>query len=1072
LTTAPSETIEQYISLFNSAIEFNDYDVLYLPQDLARLTSENSKVVICSKQYLQSKTGENKIEQLADIQFDCVFLDESHYGGTTELCEKILNTYKCDYRIFITATYQKPTATYNIAEDACLLWDIEDNTLAKNITDKTFAARLIAKHGAECKELLSRSNVPNIQTQYKEFPELHVITPELLKEYHEELKDLIDLNYGFSIESLFMLKHDNVVRPTFIDSKGVIKFLQYVFGTPIKVGRTNIEISDNRSLLNRAADIAGRHNMDYYGNMPIILIFLPCNLDKMPISTLSTALRELIENNFTDFGCIDINSHSNKGQNVKSVIYDNYQHAKLNGKKALIVLSGRQASLGISLKECHTVILLNNTTSMDMLYQMMFRSMTEAAGKTCGFVIDLNIHRSITLITDYAYKINRGNAGNISSMIHSILKQRLITFNYDEHFSIDQSDKFTNIVKKIVSIWTQPNSIGSILERINIKNNLFSHDEMLTISGLLMINKETAKKINEEIQKLSGDLSNGIEKESTKINGGEVHDEEKVTEDETDYDKININQQFLVYIVPLLCLLSIDNESSSLDIMMNYIKQNTKLNKCLLHQLQVFYANILPANVLKVFLLIYNRSIKNNQANEEMVMRLKQLFSLHLKDREKLGQIIDKYLIPHDNERRIHAEVSTPYVLRQEMLDSITKYGDVNFWKTPKTVFEPCCGKGGFVVDLVEKFMNGLSDIMPDKEERYRYIVEHCIYFADINPLNIFVTKLLIDPFGKYKLNNYLGDTLAIDIEQEFKLDGFDLVVGNPPYNDELKSTGASPLYHKFIYKYEPLTKLLQFIVPSRWFAGGKGLSEFRVWMKSRTDIVYIRHYFNSKQIFGSNVEIEGGVDHFLINKDHNGLCLFNNTLIDLDKYDIIVQESKYYKLIDRIIYKPNILQLYKPQQYYGIKSNDNRLVDKAEVDHISVYVSKQKGFKKYIDKKYIDVDVKKWKVITARANGKYGCFGNKFIGKPNECHSQSYISFEVTNEGEANSLLSYLQCKLPNLLLSVRKLSQDISADTCRWIPLVPLDRTWSDDQLFEYFRLSKELISLVKSAKIVGWK
>jgi site-specific DNA-methyltransferase (adenine-specific) len=331
----------------------------------------------------------------------------------------------------------------------------------------------------------------------------------------------------------------------------------------------------------------------------------------------------------------------------------------------------------------------------------------------------------------------------------------------------------------------------------------------------------------------------------------------------------------------------------------------------------------------------------------------------------------------------------------------------------------------------------------------------------------------LIDPFGKYKLNNYLGDTLAIDIEQEFKLEGFDLVVGNPPYNDELKSTGASPLYHKFIYKYELLTKQLQFIVPSRWFAGGKGLADFRVWMKSRTDIVYIKHYTDSKQVFGSNVEIKGGVDHFLINKDYNGLCLFNDTLINLDKYDIIVQESKYYKLIDRIIYKLNILQLYKPQQYYGIKSNDNRLVDKAEVDQILVYVSKQKGFKKYIDKKYIDVDVTKWKVITARASHEgNSSFGNKFIGKPNECHSQSYISFEVKNEVEAKSLLSYLQCKLPNLLLSVRKLSQDICADTCKWIPLVPLDRIWSDEQLFEYFKFSKELISLVKAAKIIGWK
>ena len=165
----------------------------------------------------------------------------------------------------------------------------------------------------------------------------------------------------------------------------------------------------------------------------------------------------------------------------------------------------------------------------------------------------------------------------------------------------------------------------------------------------------------------------------------------------------------------------------------------------------------------------------------------------------KLSQISDA-ILPSDNERRKNAEVSTPYVLRQEMLDSITEHGDVDFWKTSKTVFEPCCGKGGFVVDIVARFMNGLIEIFPDKAERYCHIIEHCIYFADINPLNIFITRLLLDPFDKYKLNYYLGDTLKIDIGYEFKLEEFDLVVGNPPYNDELKSTGASPIYHLFIF--------------------------------------------------------------------------------------------------------------------------------------------------------------------------------------------------------------------------------------------------------------------------------
>ena len=110
--------------------------------------------------------------------------------------------------------------------------------------------------------------------------------------------------------------------------------------------------------------------------------------------------------------------------------------------------------------------------------------------------------------------------------------------------------------------------------------------------------------------------------------------------------------------------------------------------------------------------------------------------------------------------------------------------------------------------------------------------------------------------------------------------------------------------------------------------------------------------------------------------------------------------------------------------------------------------------------------------MITARANGKSGCFGNTFIGNPNEVHTKSYISFNVQSEDEAKSLVSYMKCKLPNFMLSLRKISQHINEHTCKWIPLVPLDRQWSDKQIYNYFKLSEDDILLIKNTKIVGYK
>jgi site-specific DNA-methyltransferase (adenine-specific) len=138
----------------------------------------------------------------------------------------------------------------------------------------------------------------------------------------------------------------------------------------------------------------------------------------------------------------------------------------------------------------------------------------------------------------------------------------------------------------------------------------------------------------------------------------------------------------------------------------------------------------------------------------------------------------------------------------------------------------------------------------------------------------------------------------------------------------------------------------------------------------------------------------------------------------------------------------------------------------------LKCYVSQQKGFVKYIDKKYIKKKTDNFKIITARANGKNKCFGNSFIGKPNEVHTKSYISFDVKDGKEAESLLSFMKCKLPNFMLSLRKISQDISESTCKWIPVPTLNRIWTDTEVYKYFKLNDAEIELVKNTKIAGYK
>lgn len=61
---------------------------------------------------------------------------------------------------------------------------------------------------------------------------------------------------------------------------------------------------------------------------------------------------------------------------------------------------------------------------------------------------------------------------------------------------------------------------------------------------------------------------------------------------------------------------------------------------------------------------------------------------------------------------------------------------------------------------------------------------------------------------------------------------------------------------------------------------------------------------------------------------------------------------------------------------------------------------------------------------------------------------------------------MSYLNTNFANKLLSIRKISQHINPDTCKWIPMVPFDREWTDNQLYEYFNLTEEEINLIESS------
>jgi site-specific DNA-methyltransferase (adenine-specific) len=473
------------------------------------------------------------------------------------------------------------------------------------------------------------------------------------------------------------------------------------------------------------------------------------------------------------------------------------------------------------------------------------------------------------------------------------------------------------------------------------------------------------------------------------------------------------------------------------------------------------YINSLPKENKRVAILSLLMGDNN------MWLELKSLISdnnlnrmEHIKD---VITMLREYVKKGDVEQKKFGEVMTPLEFVKEMVSVLPE----ETWSNPNLkILDPANGTGPYPIMVIYKLMVGLESWEPNEELRYKHIVENMIYVCEIQPRNMFLYMCAVDPWDKYSLNVYTGSFLDNNFDKHMKdiwnISRFDIVIGNPPYQDELiaKKGSAKPLYNLFTEKSINISEKILFVTPSRWFAGGKGLDSFRKMMIESSKLKLIIHNDDATDIFGKSVDITGGVSYFIFDNNYKGECLFDNVSVNLSKYDIIVN-PKYYSIIDKVSKFDGLEKICKGQSYSGITTNDSRLSDtKLNDNQIKCYVSKVNGYEKWIDIDQVreSIDLNKWKVITARANGSYPKFGNKFMGYPNEVCNQSYICFELDSELESKNLIKYIDTKFANFLLSIRKISQDLKPDTCKWIPYIDLNKEWSDSDLSIFFNLTPD--------------
>jgi site-specific DNA-methyltransferase (adenine-specific) len=319
----------------------------------------------------------------------------------------------------------------------------------------------------------------------------------------------------------------------------------------------------------------------------------------------------------------------------------------------------------------------------------------------------------------------------------------------------------------------------------------------------------------------------------------------------------------------------------------------------------------------------------------------------------------------------------------------------------------------------------------------------------------------------------------------------FDVIVGNPPYQleDGGYGTSARPIYQLFVEKAIAMNpRHLVMITPSRWFSGGKNLDDFRDRMLKDHHMVSLVDYPKLYDAF-PGVKIRGGVSYFLWSREHNGPCkiqtMWDGKLVSqpaeryLDAYDVLIRRNEAVPILDKVSdYRVNgnveltldgRVSARKPfafpTNFHGADSPDGL------ADPVKLWGSQRVS---WVDRSAIPEHpewIDEWKVLLTAVQGTSAAIETMFSSNPIDagpaeaCTETYLVAGRFKSQVEAERYAGYLRTRFVRFLVSLRKATQHVTRDVYKFVPDLPMDREWTDADLYERYGLTDGEVAFIES-------
>lgn len=1098
---AKTETLSQFQELF-SLPNFDSYTMV--------TDKEGDKnIYVFSQEWFKDKLDGNvftdackkKYPRLFQGSIDLYF-DEIHKGGSTDKSEAILHAFhhsKVNIELFVmvTATFAKPNIRYPkldfIGKKVEVIeWSYTDQQSMKDVTNETKKEMLI-----HTREGIQRDTLQQTFDFYQQF-------------YGGDYLNALSEEYQVYPE-LVLLTHESIpvvsTVPTTLDVRNVfienLKCDACMPGQDVSMYRNPATIFNRMEPVEQLLDYI-RHNVyNYFANQlrypdgnRTELWFLPdkylyvekCDCKRVEVDTLDEdmtdktsipniepltrglAMKLQEHEGFQRYAFFIVHNtklpHPTVFDGTRIQIYDpkrgdlsgqikEFERDSYRKNKSVILLTGAKLRLGISLPCADIAFNFDDIKSIDNNYQTMFRVLTERPGKKYGYYLDFNKDRTIQFLYEYDKIYGPGKDSETVESVYTLL----FTFHYNG-LTLTQGTDTLQLYRVLMEeikgtyteFWTNKQNMTTL-----IKKSLLVVDEALL--------QELSTYMNAKVKKRKDVLKEGVAR--TSMVDKETYEEEKEEKYHALIDEI---AEELPSIIVLIAMFS---DCSTMEDCLRY-NIDTMSQGCSCETIE-------DANVLDCFLnspgLIegkYKYSVEQLKRILQLVYELIQNPALHKPlsfiftqcktmsgiihmTVEEIEQKIEQFLTVRKEEKDQYGEVFTPFSVIQEMLDQLPP----TVWKDPTlTWLDPANGIGNFPMVVYKRLMHGLEAWEPNAQKRSTHILSKMLYMIELNPKNVKLSKKIFS-----SANILCGNFLEMDVLSAFKVDKIDIIIGNPPYNENGTGKGGGVLWVQFVHKsFDLLQKdgYLSFIHPTGWRKPvGERASAGDIWDRFR------KHNLLFLKISDVKIKYFPRVDHYVVQKSTvqkptHVVCEYEGSVFDgmLDLYsmDFIPHclSKEVLSLLHKVFGKKGerftIIrnQSFQPKKdtetgtphtfYYDVDKKDYVIAYKM-YDTVPEYVGKPKV------------------VMTYKSGKQKGHLYAKYYEKP--MGSSANTMYQVVNK-HPEQMVHFLNSPLVTFLLKITQYSE--SPNHVNELKILNKIAIPTEHDIYSYYHLTKSEIDVIQ--------